>query len=425
MRRRNPRGAFRFGFVLNVLMAAASSAWAQDKVTITFANWADAENATRPGIEKIIQDFEQTHPNITVQSQPISFSEIARQLVLRVRAGNPPDVSELQGNDVILLGLTGKLEPLDGFLTSDEKNALIPVSLAGLSMNGKLIAFPWNLSPAALWYNKALMQKAGLNPGDPPKTIDQLMTDLAAIKKALPDVVPLGLDTTNRPFALTANWAWMQTFGANPLADSGKGASAPGMKAYLSWMRELAQKGYIEPGQKMGDFRPLAAQDKVAFTWDSVLLQGVIQSINHMPSDDFYQHWGVTPLPAGPAGKSSTFEGRHDLVMFASSAHKQAAWEFIQYLATSANAIENYTIKYETSLMPLKDAPSPQIGKLYDTPIFQAFIHTILPTVQTLPYGEKFAPGSTAIMAGVQQAVTGTTPIDSITASMEQTLTRD
>lgn len=280
------------------------------------------------------------------------------------------------------------------------------------------------LSPAALWYNKALMQKAGLNPGDPPKTIDQLMTDLAAIKKALPDVVPLGLDTTNRPFALTANWAWMQTFGADPLADGGKGANTPAMRAYLSWMRELAQKGYIEPGQKMGDFRPLAAQDKVAFTWDSVLLQGVIQSINHMPSDDFYQHWGVTPLPAGPAGKSSTFEGRHDLVMFAGSAHKQAAWEFIQYLATSANAIENYTIKYETSLMPLKDAPSPEIAKLYDTPVFQAFIHTILPTVQTLPYGEKFAPGSTAIMAGVQQAVTGTTPINSIASSMEQNLER-
>lgn len=144
MRQRNPRGGFRFALVLTALMATATSAWAQDKVTITFANWADAENATRPGIEKIIQDFEKEHPNITVQSQPISFSEIARQLVLRVRAGNPPDVSELQGNDVILLGLTGKLEPLDGYLTSDGKNALTPVSLAGLSMNGKLIAFPWN-----------------------------------------------------------------------------------------------------------------------------------------------------------------------------------------------------------------------------------------------------------------------------------------
>ncbi len=275
-------------------------------------------------------------------------------------------------------------------------------------MDGKLIAFPWNLSPAALWCNKAVMQKAGLDPAKLPQTMDELMADLAAIKKALPEVVPLGLDTTNRPFALSANWPWMQTFGADPLADGGKGADTPAMKAYLSWMRELAQKGYIEPGQKMGEFRPLAAQDKVAFTWDSVLLQGVIQSINHMPDAEFYQHWGVTKLPAGPSGTSSTFEARHDLVMFAGSAHKQAAWEFMNYLATSPNAIQNYTIKYETSLMPLKDAPSPEIAKLYDTPVFQTFIHTILPTAKTLPYGPTFAPGSTAIMAGVQQAITGT-----------------
>lgn len=425
MRQRNPSRAFRIALVVVAGVAfAAGTARAQDKVTITFANWADAENATRPGIETIIKDFEQTHPNITVTSQPISFSEIARQLVLRVRAGNPPDVAELQGNDVILLGLTGKLEPLDGYIGKQEMDALMPVSLAGLRMDGKLIAFPWNLSPAALWCNKAVMQKAGLDPNKLPQTMDELMADLAAIKKALPEVVPLGLDTTNRPFALSANWPWMQTFGADPLADGGKGADTPAMKSYLSWMRELAQKGYIEPGRKMGEFRPLAAQDKVAFTWDSVLLQGVIQSINHMPDAEFYQHWGVTKLPAGPSGTSSTFEARHDLVMFSASAHKKAAWEFMNYLATSPNAIQNYTIKYETSLMPLKDAPSPEIAKLYDTPIFQTFIHTILPTAKPLPYGAKFAPGSTAIMAGVQEAITGSTSIDQIASSMEQTLAR-
>ena len=50
------------------------------------------------------------------------------------------------------------------------------------------------------------------------------------------------------------------------------------MKAYLSWMRELAKKGYIDPGRKIGEFRPLIAQDKVAFLWDQVLVQGVIQT---------------------------------------------------------------------------------------------------------------------------------------------------
>jgi multiple sugar transport system substrate-binding protein len=407
------------------LVTAPRAARAAEKITLTFANWADAEGATRPGIQKIIADFEKAHPTITIKSEAISFSEIARQLVLRVRAGNPPDIAELAGNDTILLALTGKLENLNSFLEAKEKTALKPSALTGLSMHGKLIAFPWTQAPAALWYNKALMQKAGINPAQPPQTIDALMAAMAAVKQKLPGVLPIGLDTTNRPFGMISNWPWMQTFGANPLDVAGKGAESPAMKAYLSWIRSVVQKGYTEPGMKIGDFRPMAAQDKLVFGWDQVLLQGVIQSINHMSDAAFYQHWGVAPLPAGPSGKSFSFDGGHQLVMFSASTHKAAAWTFINYLATSANAIRNYTIKYESSLMPLKQAPSPDLAKMLDTPVFNTFADKIMPTVTMPPFGPGFAAGSTAVMAGVQQAVTGNTPIDSIAQSIQQNLAEE
>jgi multiple sugar transport system substrate-binding protein len=406
-------------------MSPQTAGAADGKITLTFANWADAEAATRPGIEKVIQDFEKSHPNIEIKSEAISFSEIARQLVLRVRSENPPDVAELAGNDTILLALTGKLEPLDTFVGPKELSDLKPSSLEGLRQNGKLIAFPWTQAPAALWYNKDIMRKAGLNPDNPPKTIDELMADMAAIKKSQPDVVPIGLDTTNRPFGLISNWPWMQTFGANPVENSGKGAEAPAMKAYLTWMRSVMQQGYSEPGQKIGDFRPLAAQEKLAFAWDQVLLKGVIQSVNHMSDDEFYQHWGVTTLPVGAAGKPYSFDGGHQLVLFAASPHKAEAWEFINYLAISANAIQNYTIRYESSLMPLKQAPSAELAKLLDTPVFHAFADKVMPTVTLPPYGANFAAASSAVMAGVQQAVTSNAPIEDIAKAMAQNLARE
>lgn len=425
MLRRNVVGRFPVligaAFLLAGMTPAARAA-DTGKITLTFANWADAEGATRPGIEKVIQDFEKTHPNITINSEAISFSEIARQLVLRARAGNPPDIAELAGNDTILLALTGKLQPLDALVGAKELAALKPSSLNGLRMHGKLIAFPWTQAPAALWYNKDILRKAGLNADKPPRTIKELMDDMAAIKSSQPNVIPIGLDTTNRVFGMISNWPWMQTFGANPLNTAAKGAESAAMKQYLTWMRDVVQKGYTEPGRKTGEFRPLAAQNSLAFGWDQVLLQGVIQSVNHMADADFYQHWGVTTLPVGPSGKPYSFDGGHQLVMFASSAHKAAAWEFINYLATSADAIQNYTIRYESSLMPLKQAPTPELAKLLDTPVFNAFDQKIMPTATMPPYGADFAAGSTAVMAGVQQAVTGTTPIDAIAASIQQNL---
>lgn len=394
-----------------------------ETVTITFANWAAAEGTTKPAIDKVIADFEAAHPDIRIKSEAISFSEIARQLALRVRSGNPPDVAQLAGNDTFLLAATGKLEPLGAYLDGTLKNELKPDATSGLSYQGKLIALPWTLAPAGLWYDKAILQKAGLDPEKPPKTIDELMSAMAAIRKSQPDVIPLAVDTTNRPFSLQSNWPWMVTFDADPLGPKGR-ADSPQMKRYLAWMRDLAQNRYIDPGRKIGEFRPLAAQDKVAFVWDQVLLQGVIQSASKMGDDDFYKRWGVTVQPAGPGGKSYSFEGGHQLVMFADGKQKKAAWTFMQYLVASPAAVREYTLGPGASLPPLVRMPSPELTKKLDTPIYQAFTSRIIPTVTTPPYGPAFAAASSAIMAGVQQAVTGTESIDQIAASMQQQLDR-
>ena len=408
---------------LALALIPASATLAADKVTITFANWAAAEGTTKPSIEQVIADFEKSHPDIQIKSEAISFSEIARQLALRVKAGNPPDVAQLAGNDTFVVAATGKLEPLTSYIGADLKVKLKPDALAGLQYQGQLIALPWTLAPAGVWYNKAVMAKAGLDPEKPPRTIEELTVAMAAIKKSQPDVIPLGLDTTNRPFSLQSNWPWMETFGATPIGPKGRADSSE-MKRYLAWMRDLAKAGYIDPGRKIGEFRPLAAQDKIAFTWDQVLLQGVIQGANKMPDAEFYKHWGVTTQPAGPSRKSYSFEGGHQLVMFADSKQKKAAWEFMQYLAASADAIKTYTLGPGASIPPLSAAPSADLAAKLDTPVYKSFSANIVPTVSTPPFGPAFASASSGIMAGVQQAVTGTEPIDQIAASIQQQLER-
>src|SRR5690349_5513269 len=210
------------------LLVGVVRAAAAETITITFANWAAAEGTTKPAIDKVIADFEAAHPDIRIKSEAISFSEIARQLALRVRSGNPPDVAQLAGNDTFLIAATGKLEPLEGYIDAALKAELKPDALNGLAYQGKLIALPWTLAPAGLWYDKAILQKAGLDPEKPPKTIDELTAAMAAIRKSQPDVIALAVDTTNRPFSLQSNWPWMATFGADPLGATGR-ADSPQM----------------------------------------------------------------------------------------------------------------------------------------------------------------------------------------------------
>lgn len=409
--------------VLALLAGACSSSSggksSNGTFTITFANWADSEQATRPGIEAMIKQFEASHPKIKVKSEPISFTDIGHTLVLRVQSGNPPDIAELSGNDTFALAATGALASLDSYAKS-VKSTLIPSEVAGGTYKGKFIAMPWTVNPPALWYNKKLMAGAGLDPNSPPKTVDQLTADLQAIHAKYPSIVPLGIDTTNRDFALTSNWPWMKTFGAQPFQGSTPTADTPQMKSYLTWLRGLADKHYISAGHKIGEFRPMAAQNDVAFVWDQPVLQGVVQSTNHQTDAQFYSTWGVAPQPAGPSGKSYSVELGHQLVMFNKSGNKQADWEFMNWLATSDAAVTGYTIKYESSLAPLA-SPSPAIAKLQNTPVLSAF-KSVLANVTKPEYGPTYDEAYPPIMAGVQSAVTSSSSIDSIAGTMQSGL---
>ena len=149
MFKRNGARYARF-IAIAAILTLGLPARAAEPVEITFANWAAAESTTRPAIEQLIKDFEAAHPDIKIKSEAISFTEIARQLVLRVRSGNPPDVSEVAGNDTILVAQTGKLEPLDAYVTADVKGALKPGVLDQFRVKNQLIAFPWVQAPAGL-----------------------------------------------------------------------------------------------------------------------------------------------------------------------------------------------------------------------------------------------------------------------------------
>lgn len=389
--------------------------------TIAFANWADTEDATRPGFQDLMTAFQGASPDITVKSEGIAFSDIGQQLVQRVQAGNPPDLAQISGNDTFVLAATDALAPLDDLLPADVISAVNESDIETGTFDGKLLAFPWSDSPQGFWYNKKLMEQAGLDPEQPPATIADLTTALAAIKKQFPDITVLGLDTTNRSFGLAANWAWMSTFGAEPFSGADANADTPEMQEYLAWMQELAQKGYIDPGKKIGEFRPLGAQDGLAFMWDQDVFQGVVQSVNAMPDAQFYDTWGVSLPPAGPSGAAGSVNLGHQLIIFNQSKARGAAAKLVEYLATDEQAILDFTMGTNLSMPPLTE-PQGEVAEALDNPIRQTFISDIIPAAITPPYGPTFSQGYGPVMAGVQQAVTSQLAPEEITAEMQNQL---
>ena len=79
--------------VLSILLAACGSGQTTDEnssssqstdeeqVTIKFANWVSAEDATKENVSKVIEAFEQEHPNVTVENVAIPFDQMRQQLL--------------------------------------------------------------------------------------------------------------------------------------------------------------------------------------------------------------------------------------------------------------------------------------------------------------------------------------------------------
>jgi multiple sugar transport system substrate-binding protein len=415
---------------LSVLVLAAAGCGGDDggeaaeggPVTLTFANWASAEDATRQGVLDLIERFESDNSGIKIKSESVPFSDIGQNLVLRVNSGNPPDVAQISGNDTFAVAATDGLADLDEPLSA-VKAKLLPEDVEMGTIDDKWAAMPWKDSPQGFFYNKKLMKEAGLDPKSPPATLDELDEAMAQIKREKPGVIPLGTDTTNRTFGLASQWPWMRAHGAQPFTESEATANTPEMRAYLEWISGVVKNDYTLPNRRIGDFRPLAAQDEVAFIVDQPLLQGVIQSTNGMSDKEFHETWGVTTLPTGPSGESYSVPLGHQLVMFRKAAEDgkaEAAAKFMEFLATDPQAIEEFTIGVESSLPPLAE-PGPEIEKLLDTPLYSAFREEILPT-STLPvYGRAFSAGSTPVMAGVQTSFSNE-PVESVAEQMQAQL---
>lgn len=389
--------------------------------TLTFASWDAAEPATRQSTLDLVKQFETENPKIKISISPIPFSDIEQKVLLQIQSGTAPDVVQTSSNYTADFNAAGALEPLDT-MAGQQYLSEIPQNVADVGrIDGKLVAVPWAVQPVGFWYNKKLMAQAGLDPQSPPKTMDELLTDLKAIKSKLPGVIPMGIDSTNRVFGLDVSWPWMKAFGAEPIAASGAQATSPEMANYLTFMRTLATEHYTEVNQKIGYFRPLAAQNKVAFTWDQPILEPTMKSTNKMDDKTFQDTWGVTTLPTGQGGQKFSVPQDHQLAIMKSSKAKAAAWTFVQWMTRNDKALTH--VVADKGALPPVSKPSDAVNALVEKdPALKSFRDDVAPTMVRPPWGPKYAKAYDPIMVGVQQVMTGNAPVASVAGEMQSKL---
>ncbi|HBW34138.1 extracellular solute-binding protein [Desulfosporosinus sp. BICA1-9] len=392
----------------------------QEPVTITFVNWASAEEATKQMTLNNISEFEKQNPTIKIKNVPMPFSDILNQLTIMNNAGNAPDIAQITNGDGMSLAYMGALEPTDNLLSSAFKADLNKTVYDLGIKDGQHYPIPWAGQPMGFWYNKKLMKDAGLDPNNPPKTLDELNKAMEIAKQKLPSsVVMLQIDTTIRTMGLEQEWPLMNAYGAI----SENKVQASKMGPYAEWLRNLLQKGYTLPGKKLGEFRALAAQNNLLFGIDQPCFKGIVQAYdksNKMSDEAFNEMWAVTTMPVGADKKSYSVPGDHNLVILKSSKHKEAAAKFAEFLAGDNYSLKNYVLP--TGFVPVVNSSSQRFPDAFKDPSLKAFSEKILQTEVRPPWGPDYSKYATDVMTSMQEIITTKKPIPDILNSLQTKL---
>lgn len=144
---------------------------------ITF-RWLDSGGLKQFFFEEFFPQYEEAHPNITIEYQVLPWPDIAEVVPLSVRNGTAHDVFQLPQNIPGAQAVQqGWVQALDDLIPDFEtwKSAFPPgIFLPGITdFNGKTYGFPlWSPSryDTLTLYNKAYMEDAGFDPVTDPLT---------------------------------------------------------------------------------------------------------------------------------------------------------------------------------------------------------------------------------------------------------------
>ncbi|MFF4319661.1 ABC transporter substrate-binding protein [Streptomyces sp. NPDC001568] len=126
-------------------------------------------------VQGVIDSFEQRYPDVTVKWEDVPGDGYNEKLVADARAGALPDVVNLSTDSFQLLGDRGMLADVS-LLDAEVAQEYVPGAWEQFGLPGRgdgVYAYPWYVTPEILTFNTDLFEKAGLDPAQPPTSVEQ------------------------------------------------------------------------------------------------------------------------------------------------------------------------------------------------------------------------------------------------------------
>lgn len=356
---------------------------------LTWATWAISEEALKPTYMSMIETFMEKHTDVKIEAVTYPYAQYKDQLVISAAAGNAPNMAHIKSEWMPELINLGALQDLTNVMSEELKADYFEGILNGVKYDGKILAAPWFNNPYAMFYNKRLMEKAGIN--ELPQNWDELM---AAARK----ISDLGVDENGNTiygYALPNSkiapgvgynfFPHMWAHGGDFIDSSGNIIikSEENLAAFAE-AQSLYKDGISPDGATFKDLRNLFAQGVIGFYYDLEMASSTFAEASPK-GEAFSDDYGVMVIPnkEGPSGHGYITE--HYFAVFNTAKELDVIGELIDHL-TGPIVLQ---ILYDAGMGKMPDRASVTEMEIFKNPekdITKAFVNA-LPSARSLPTG--------------------------------------
>ena len=366
------------------------------EVVVTY--WRHEHEPATRAMNELIDRFHARNRDVRVVLRTYPYSVFTTKVVAAITAGEGPDIVNIHGSWAYGQIQSGLLQRVpESVLSAREiEQELFPLVRA-FERDGAYYALPIGAGNLALFYNKALFRRAGLDPRRPPRTWSELRQMAERLTRR---------DEHGRLVQAGASIGRAQGSGWNYFVDvvlpqAGAGALAPDERR-VAWNTERGVRalrwytGFIKTHEvntvlfpdDFDAFRLGLSAMMISGNWDVAGLERVAPDLD----------LGVAPLPASDDGVRASWATAwgNAVTKNATGRRRDAAWAFVRFLMTE----ESMKLWWErTGELPVR-------AHIVEDPAFVARLGPHQAFVAQMPYSQaSLKKDEGEYMAAITEAI--------------------
>jgi multiple sugar transport system substrate-binding protein len=293
-------------------------------------------------VDALVALWNEKNPDRKINLTYIVHAEMVPKIAQAIASGDVPD---LMGMDLIYapqFEKAGQLEDItDKIKDWPELKTASPGHMTVATYEGRLYGVPLYADVSALFYNKGLFEKAGLDPNKPP-------TSLAELREMADKITAIGGDV--KGYFLPGSCAGCNIFTVGPLMwasgvkieaiDAGDeplvGEKLPEV---LQWLRDMSKSGNVHEDARAENGETFAKR----FGAGNIGMMGTgnfqITLVRDANPD---MKFGITLLPGLEPGSNASFIGGDLVVIPKGSKRIDDAVDFMKFLLSDEIQVEGY-----------------------------------------------------------------------------------